>query len=390
MSPSATNGGSKGPFEGIIVIDLSHVLAGPFCTMLLSDLGARVIKVERPGSGDDSRAFGPFLDDKSLYFGFINRGKQSIALNLKHEDDRTLFESMVRKADVLVENFRPGTMEHLGYTWKALSAMNPRLVYASASGYGQTGPKRAEPAYDTVIQGMAGLMSLTGFANGPATKAGTSIADITTGIYTFGAIVSALYAREKSGHGARVDIAMFDAVLSILEHGLMHYAATGKVPERLGNRHPTITPFDTFAAADKAFVICAGDNALFAALCTSLGRAELATDARFSDNDRRTENAVALRAELETVLKTQPAGHWLPILDKAGIPCGSINDVASAVADPQVAARNMMITAGGVRMPGNPIKISGYDDPAERAAAPALDASGTAIRAEFASARSTK
>lgn len=390
MSPSATTGGSKGPFDGIIVIDLSHVLAGPFCTMLLSDLGARVIKVERPGSGDDSRAFGPFLDDKSLYFGFINRGKQSIALNLKHDDDRTLFESMVRKADVLVENFRPGTMEHLGYTWEALSAMNPRLVYASASGYGQTGPKRTEPAYDTVIQGMSGLMSLTGFANGPATKAGTSIADITTGIYTFGAIVSALYAREKSGHGARVDIAMFDAVLSILEHGLMHYAATGKVPERLGNRHPTITPFDTFDAADKEFVICAGDNALFAALCTSVGRAELATDARFTDNDRRTENAVALRAELETVLKTRPAAHWLPILDKAGIPCGSINDVASAVADPQVAARNMMITAGGVRMPGNPIKISGYDDPAERSAAPALDASGTAIRAEFASTRSTK
>jgi CoA:oxalate CoA-transferase len=390
MSPSATNGGSKGPFEGILVIDLSHVLAGPFCTMLLSDLGARVIKVERPGSGDDSRAFGPFLDNKSLYFGFINRGKQSIALNLKHDDDRTLFESMVRRADVVVENFRPGTMEHLGYTWEALSAMNPRLVYASASGYGQTGPKRTEPAYDTVIQGMSGLMSLTGFANGPATKAGTSIADITTGIYTFGAIVSALYAREKSGHGARVDIAMFDAVLSILEHGLMHYAATGKVPERLGNRHPTITPFDTFDAADKAFVICAGDNALFAALCTSVGRAELATDARFTDNDRRTENAVALRAELEAVLKTRPAAHWLPILDKAGIPCGSINDVASAVADPQVAARNMMITAGGVRMPGNPIKISGYDDPAERAAAPALDASGTAIRAEFASARSAK
>ena len=205
MSPSATNGGSKGPFEGIIVLDLSHVLAGPFCTMLLSDLGARVIKVERPGSGDDSRAFGPFLDDKSLYFGFINRGKQSIALNLKHDDDRSLFEAMVRKADVLVENFRPGTMEHLGYTWEALSAMNPRLVYASASGYGQTGPKRTEPAYDTVIQGMSGLMSLTGFADGPATKAGTSIADITTGIYTFGAIVSALYAREKSGRGARVE-----------------------------------------------------------------------------------------------------------------------------------------------------------------------------------------
>lgn len=288
---------TKGPFEGILVVDLSHVLAGPFATMMLSDLGARVIKVERPGSGDDSRAFGPFKDEKSLYFAFVNRGKESIALNLKHPDDKALFEAMVRKADVLVENFRPGTMDKLGYTWEALQAMNPRLIYASASGYGQSGPKKVEPAYDTVIQAVSGMMSMTGAPDGPATKVGTSMADLTTGMYTFSAIASALYGREKTGHGARVDIAMLDAMFTLLEGGLMHYAATGENPPRLGNRHPSITPFDTFDAADTAFVICAGDNALFNHLCAADGRAELATDPRFVDNALRTENALALRLE---------------------------------------------------------------------------------------------
>ncbi len=374
---------SNGPFDGILVVDLSHVLAGPFATMLLSDLGARVIKVERPGSGDDSRAFGPFKDGKSLYFAFVNRGKESVALNLKHPDDKALFEAMVRKADVLVENFRPGTMDRLGYTWEALQAMNPRLIYASASGYGQSGPKKVEPAYDTVIQAASGMMSMTGVPGGPATKVGTSMADLTTGMYTFSAIASALYGREKTGKGARVDIAMLDSMFSLLEGGLMHYAATGEDPPRLGNRHPSITPFDTFAAADKPFVICAGDNALFNNLVTAIGRPELATDARFTDNNLRTENAVALRDELEKALSTQPASYWLPIIDKAGIPCGPINDIASVIADPQIAARNMYIDVGGIKMPGNPLKISGYDDPFERPEAPALDANSAAIRNEF-------
>lgn len=377
---------SKGPFEGILVIDLSHVLAGPFATMMLSDLGARVIKVERPGSGDDSRAFGPFKDSKSLYFAFVNRGKESVALNLKHPEDKALFEAMVKHADVLVENFRPGTMDRLGYTWEALQAMNPRLIYASASGYGQTGPKKVEPAYDTVIQAVSGMMSMTGAPDGPATKVGTSMADLSTGIYTFSAIASALYGREKSGQGARVDIAMLDTMFSLLEGGLMHHAATGENPPRLGNRHPSITPFDTFDAADTAFVICAGDNALFKNLANAIGRPELVTDARFTDNNLRTENAVALRTELEKTLKTQPASHWLPIIDKAGIPCGPINDIVSVIADPQIAARNMFINVGGVKMPGNPLKISGYPDPTERPEAPALDRDGAKVRAEFLSA----
>ncbi len=374
---------SKGPFDGILVVDLSHVLAGPFATMLLSDLGARVIKVERPGSGDDSRAFGPFKDGKSLYFSFVNRGKESIALNLKHPEDKALFEAMVRKADVLVENFRPGTMDRLGYTWEALQAMNPRLVYASASGYGQSGPKKVEPAYDTVIQAVSGMMSMTGAPDGPATKVGTSMADLTTGMYTFSAIASALYGREKSGKGARVDIAMLDSMFTLLEGGLMHYASTGDNPPRLGNRHPSITPFDTFDAADKAFVICAGDNALFKKLAAAIGRPELITDARFVDNNLRTQNAVALREELEKTLKTQPASHWVPLIDQAGVPCGAINDITSVVADPQIAARNMYISAGGVKMPGNPLKISGYDDPSERPEAPALGANDASVRAEF-------
>jgi CoA:oxalate CoA-transferase len=374
---------AKRPFDGVLVLDLTRVLAGPFCTMLLGELGARVIKVEQRAGGDPARAFGPFRDGRSLYFAFINRGKESIALDLKDAADRALAMRIAQRADVLVENFRPGTMERLGLGYDALATHNPRLVYASASGFGQTGPWSRLPAYDTVIQAMSGLMSETGFPDGPPTRVGASIADLTTGVYTVAAVATALYARERSGRGTRIDVAMLDSMLSYLEHGFMHLAAFDRSPGRIGNRHPSITPFDTFATADAQIVVCAGDDGLFAKLCASLARNELCEDARFNGNVARTENQAILKLELERTLRTRGAASWLAELTAAGIPCAPINDVKTIAASPQIAARNMLVRAGGVHMPGNPMKIAGYADPIERPAAPLLDQHGKDIRAEF-------
>jgi CoA:oxalate CoA-transferase len=274
-------------------------------------------------------------------------------------------------------------MDKLGLSYETLSKMNPRLIYASASGYGQTGPLTKEPAYDTVIQAMSGIMSVTGFPDGPPTRVGTSLSDLCAGMFLFCGIASALYAREKNGKGARVDIAMLDSTLAFLEHGLMEYVATGKAPGRIGNRHPFMTPFDTFDAADKPFAICVGNDKLFAALCESIGKPELVTQPRFKTNFDRMTNNVALKTELESALKTQPAAHWLKAIRDAGVPVAPILNVAEAAELPQTKARNMMIEAGGVRMPGNPVKISGFEDPAVRVGAPDLDQHGPALRKEF-------
>lgn len=372
-----------GPFSGLLIVDLSHVLAGPFCTMLFADLGARVIKVERPGMGDDSRTFGPFLNGRSVYFDFINRGKESIALDLKNDADRRCFEALVRKADVVVENFRPGTIERLGYSYERLKEINSRLILASCTGFGQTGPMSRERAYDTVIQGLSGIMSMTGFPEGPATRVGTSAADLTAGLYCFGAISSALFARDKTGIGSRVDISMFDAMITLLEHGVMEYVATGRPLGRLGNRHPYIAPFDTFQANDTSFVICAGDDELFVSLCKAIGKPELAFDELFLTNEKRTLNQALLKKTLETVFSEHDSSYWIERIGKAGVPCGAIQNISEAVEHPQVRARNMIVESGGLRMSGNPIKISGFADPKDRAVAPRLDADGLRIRREF-------
>jgi CoA:oxalate CoA-transferase len=372
-----------GPLSGLLVIDLTHILNGPFGTTILADLGARVVKVEPPGHGDDTRLNGPFVGDQSLYFSFVNRGKESIVLDLKAEDDRKIFLNMVRCADVLAENYRPGTMERLGFSYESLARINPRLIYASSSGFGQTGPLAHFPAYDTIVQAMSGIMMETGFPGAPPTRVGTSLSDLCGGIFLYSGIVSALYAREKTGQGAHVDISMFDATLAFLEHGFMAYSATGKPPARMGNRHPYMAPFDVFAAADKPFVICCGNDHLFHQLCQALGLDDLAADSRFLANINRVENNEALKAELEKTLKTRPAEHWLQALREAGVPVGPILDVAEAISLPQTKARNMVIEAGGLQMPGNPIKISGYSDPAVRPGAPSLDQHGPALRQEF-------
>jgi CoA:oxalate CoA-transferase len=375
---------TSGPFSNILVIDLTHVLNGPFGTTILNDLGARVIKIEPPGHGDDTRTYGPFYKDQSLYFSFVNRGKESIVLNLKDETDKAIFLNMVANADVLTENFRPGTMKHLGLSYEDLAKINPRLIYASSSGFGQTGPFASYPAYDTIIQAMSGIMSMTGFPDGPATRVGTSMADLCAGVFMFCGIASALYAREKSGKGAHVDVAMFDSTLAFLEHGFMEFVATGKPLQRIGNRHPFMTPFDVFQSADKDFVICCGNDHLFAELCKVIGLPNLVTDERFLSNQSRTKNNAVLKDELEAVLKKQPAAHWLEIIHDAGVPVGPVLNVAEAAVHPQTVARNMLIEAGGVHMPGNPVKISGYADPTVRVGAPTLNQHGNALRREFA------
>ena len=374
---------AAGPFADLLVVDMTHVLNGPYGTTILADLGARVIKVEPPGHGDDTRTYGPFHNSESLYFSSINRGKESIVLNLKDGADREIFLNMILQADVVTENFRPGTMARLGLSYDELSKLNPGLIYASSSGFGQTGPLSEYPAYDTIIQAMSGIMSLTGFPDGPPTRVGTSLSDLVAGVFMFSGIASALYAREKTGKGARVDVAMFDSVFAFLEHGGMEYVATGKAPSRTGNRHPSIAPFDVFESAHGHVIICCGNDHLFNRLCETIGRPELATDTRFRENHGRLENHVALKQELELALREEPAAHWLKTLHDAGVPVGPLLDVAEATEHPQIKARNMLIEAGGLRMPGNPVKISGYPDPPVRAGAPALDQHGAALRKEF-------
>jgi CoA:oxalate CoA-transferase len=375
-----------GPLSDILVIDLSRVLAGPYATMVLADLGARVIKVERPDGGDDARAYGPIINGHSAYFASINRGKQSIALDLKAPHDRSIFEALLERADVLVDNYRPGVMTRLGYGWDILSARYPRLIHAATSGFGQTGPDAEKAAYDMVVQAVGGIMSVTGHPGGPPTRVGTSIGDITAGLFTVIGITSALHDRAKTDRGQFVDIAMLDGQIAILENAIARYAATGQSPGPLGARHPSITPFAAYGCADAPIVIAAGNDQLFSALCGALSLPQ--DDPRFASNEARTANAEALANVLEGVLTTQPAAHWLPLLDAAGVPCGPLNTIGQALANPQVRARNMVVeTALPDGTPliaaGNPVKLSAHADPATRAAAPALDADRAAILKEL-------
>lgn len=375
---------AAGPLDGITVIDLSRILAGPYCTMLLAELGARVIKVEPPDRGDDARHYGPFVNGKSAYFQSVNRGKESIALDLKAPDDRAIFEQMLETADVVVENFRPGTMEKLGYGWDDLHARYPRLIYAAASGFGHTGPESKRAAYDMVVQGMGGIMSVTGHEGTPPTRIGMSIGDIGAGLYTTVGVVTALFHRTASGAGHKVDIAMFDCQLALLENAIMRFFVSGKPPGPLGARHPSITPFEVFTTGDGHIIIAAGNDALYQKLCAALARPDLATDPRYLTNDMRNQNVDALKEALETTLGTQPTSHWMAVLDKAGVPAGPINNVEQALAFPQAEARNMVVeiddpTAAPRKVVGNPIKIWGFDDPKTRPPAPALDANRAEI-----------
>src|SRR5712692_2198489 len=321
----------KGPLSGIVVVDLSRILAGPYCTLLMAEMGARVIKVEPPKGGDDARAYGPFVKGKSTYFASVNRGKESIALDLKDDGQRKIFEKLLEKADVIVENFRPGTMEKLGYGWDTLHKKYPRLIYASASGFGHSGPNSKDPAYDMVVQGMGGIMSITGNEGQPPARVGMSIGDIGAGLFTAVAVNAALVHRLKTGESTKIDIGMFDCQIALLENAVMRYTVEGEIPGPLGARHPTITPFQAFRTADGAIIIAAGNDSLFIKMCDALGLPEMANDPDYKTNALRQKHHGKLEAKLEALLKTKPTGHWLAVMAKADIPAGPINNVEQAL-----------------------------------------------------------
>ena len=375
---------SAGPLAGLLVADFSRVLAGPFATMMLADLGARVVKVERPVTGDDSRGYGPFLDGRSLYFARVNRGKESIALDLKDPADLQVARALALRADVLVENYRPGVMERLGLGPAALAEANPRLVYCSISGFGHSGPWSQRPAYDAVVQGMSGIMAITGSADGPPVKPGSPVADLSAGLYAYGGIATALLGRAATGRGTHLDLAMYDATVSLLEGAALSWLATGEDPQRIGNAHFAIAPFDTFACADRDITICAANDTLFATLAVALGVPGLAVDPRFLSNALRHDRRVELKQELEAVLRTRPAELWLDVLELAGVPCGPISTVAESLGSEQAAVRRLVVDAGGVPVPGNPVNLSSWPFPPDLPPAPELDQHGAAVRAELA------
>jgi CoA:oxalate CoA-transferase len=367
----------SGPLAGLVVVDLTRVLAGPFCTMVLADLGATVHKVEHPRHGDDARHIGPFVNGVSAYFASLNRGKRGHALDLKDADGRARFEALLDGADVLVENFSAGVMDRLGYGWSTLHARWPRLVYAAVSGFGHTGPYAGRPAYDMVVQAMGGVMSITGPEGGPPVRVGSSIGDITAGLFTAVGILAAIEERHRTGAGTFVDVAMLDAQVAILENAVARYQASGEVPGPLGTRHPSITPFAAFSARDGRLVVAAGNDALFRRLCEVVGRPDLADDPRFATNASRTEHHAALSGELEDALRTADTDDWLGRFEAAGIPCGPVNDIPAVMTDPQVLARNMLVGLDDPRLPdfrvaGNPIKLSGHDDATSRGPVPDL------------------
>ena len=377
-----------GPLKNLLVIDLTRVLVGPYCTMILSDLGARVIKIEAPETGDDSRKFGPFVENYSAYFMSLNRGKESIALNLKNKDDKKIFEKILSKADILVENFKPGTLEKWGYGWKDISKKYPKLIYASASGFGQTGPLKELPAYDMVVQGMGGLMSITGHPNSEPTRVGTSIGDITAGLFTTIGINAALYDRQKTGKGAYIDVSMLDCQIAILENAIARYLSKNEIPEPMGSRHPSIAPFEAFKTKDSYIIIAAGNDKLFTKLCEILEISDISKDENFNTNSKRCENMDKLKEIFEEKLKSKNTKEWIKEMESLKIPCGPIYNIKQAVENDQIKERNMIVKSyhkkiGEFRSAGNPIKMSTYNDKKTRGDIPDLDEHREKILKEF-------
>ena len=377
-----------GPLKNLLVVDLTRVLVGPYCTMILSDLGARVIKVEAPEVGDDSRKFGPFVNDYSAYFMSLNRGKESIALNLKNEDDKKIFDKILSKADILVENFKPGTLERWGFGWKEINKKYPKLIYASASGFGQTGPLKELPAYDMVVQGMGGLMSVTGQPNSEPTRVGTSIGDITAGLFTAIGINAALYDRQKTGKGMFIDVSMLDCQIAILENAIARYLSKNEIPKPMGSRHPSIAPFEAFKTKDSHIIIAAGNDKLFEKLCNILEISEIFNDEKFKTNSSRSQNINKLKIILEDKLSSKTTTEWVSKMEKERIPCGPIYNIKEAVENPQIQSRNMIVKAyhkviGDFKLAGNPIKMSSYKDETTRGNIPDLDEHREKILKEF-------
>jgi crotonobetainyl-CoA:carnitine CoA-transferase CaiB-like acyl-CoA transferase len=355
---------TPGPLAGLTVLDLTRVLSGPYCTMQLADMGARVIKIEHPDGGDDTRHWGPpFLNGESTYFLSINRNKESVTMDFKAPRGRAVLDRLLSRADVLVENFRPGTLARQGLDYASLSAAHPRLIYASLSGYGHTGPRAQEPGYDAVLQGEGGLMSLTGAADGPPFRLGVAVADIVTGLFAVQGILLALVARLQSGRGQHVDVAMLDSVAALLTYQAGIVFATGQSPGRLGNRHPSIAPYDTFDAADGPIVLAVGNDDQWQRFCHAAALDTAASDPRFLTNAGRVQHGEALQWLLAPVMRSRTRADWTARLVAAGVPAGPVRPVNEALADPQLAAREMLTqlthaAAGDITVLGVPVKLS--------------------------------
>ncbi len=352
-----------GPLNDIRVLDLTRVLAGPYATMVLRDLGAEVIKIERPLVGDEARGVGPFKDGVSLYFMSINRGKKSVTLNLRTERGKQIFIELMEKSDVLIENFRPGTMERLGLDYDRLKAYHPQIIYAACSGFGQTGPYATRGAYDMIIQGMGGIMSITGEPGRTPVRVGASIADITAALFTVVGILSALHHREKTGEGQFIDVAMLDCQAAILENAIARYLSTHTIPQPLGTRHASFTPFESFETQDGYVVLAIGNDELWAKFCNAVGQRQLIDDGRFKTNALRTEHYDELRPILTNIMKERSTSQWIADMEEVGVPCGPINTVDKVIEEPQIRAREMIVevehaTAGKIQMAGIPIKLS--------------------------------
>jgi crotonobetainyl-CoA:carnitine CoA-transferase CaiB-like acyl-CoA transferase len=357
------------------VLDLTRVLAGPFCSMMLGDMGAEVIKVEEPGRGDDTRAWPPFVAGEATYFMAVNRNKQSLTLNLKAPEGRDILKKLVARSDVVLENFRPGTMERLGLGYPTLARLNRRLIYCAISGFGESGPDAPRPGYDLIIQGESGLMDLTGFPDGPPVKVGTSIADLVSGLMGAHGIALALLARARTGRGQRVEVAMLDVMASLLTYQAGLYFATGARPTRRGNAHPSIVPYEVFKARDAYLTIGAANDSLWERTCAALGRPELAQDARFRTATDRVTRREVLVPLLNGVLAERPVAEWLRRLDEAGVPAGRIRTVEEVCESAHLRARDMIValphpTAGTVKVMGVPVKL--HATPGAAAAAPPL------------------
>jgi crotonobetainyl-CoA:carnitine CoA-transferase CaiB-like acyl-CoA transferase len=349
--------------QGLRVIDLTRVLAGPFCTMMLGDMGAEVIKIEEPGQGDETRGWAPFIDGWSTYFLGVNRNKKSVVLDLKDPQDADALRSLIAKADVLVENFKPGSLAKLGFSYSDVSRLNPRIVYCSISGYGQTGPRAGLSGYDVIIQGESGLMDVTGQPDGPPTRVGIAITDYFAGLYAIQGILLALIERQQTGHGQYVDIALFDSLLSALSLPVGIHFATGQSPQRMGNDHPSIAPYETLRARNGFIIVAAGNPRLWTQLCIAIGAEHLVDDPRFENNTERLRHRTELKRELETRFQQFTLDELIKRLQAHNVPCGQVRSIADALADPQVAAREMVIAIehpdlGTIKNLGNPVKLS--------------------------------
>jgi len=363
--PTGATADAARPLEGVRVVDLTRVMTGPYCTMMLGDLGADVVKVEMPGRGDDTRAWGPpFVEGESVYFLTVNRNKRSVALDLKSEGGKAALWRLIDGADVLVENFSPGTFARLGFGAEAARARNPRLVYAAISGFGQSGPDHDRVAYDLIVQGMSGMMSITGHPDGPPTRLGVPIADIGAGMFAAYAIAAALFRRERTGEGCVVDTSMLGGQVALLTYQAGGFLATGQVPGRLGNAHPMIAPYDTFACADGYVNIAVGNDAMWLRFCQAIDRPDLAAEETFATNAGRVTNKAALYAALEPTLRALGRDELVRRLDAAAVPCGPIRPVDDALADPQARSQDLVQemahpTVGPLRVPGAPYHFDG-------------------------------